>query len=285
MPRAARAGLAVPDVGRVHPGARWRRQRRRGTLEESVSREQSGGAVCCHRSGGGGPRRARAVDAEARGAHGCRGALPAGGGATGGRGASWGAATHTLLSPSSSPWSRPSRTPSRCSCWRPAPTSTARAWSRPRPCSAGSSSSTRRITTPTPVWAARCSGAPGTARRCATCAWPRHWTASPGTRRRSPGPRPACRSRAPREEGVSTPAAVAYAVAAGAYAGFQLTVRFVVYPQFARVPQDAFAADGRAHQRLITPLVGFLFGAMALTAAACVLAGPRGTGLVAAGLF
>jgi hypothetical protein len=84
---------------------------------------------------------------------------------------------------------------------------------------------------------------------------------------------------------VSTPAAVAYAVAAGAYAGFQLTVRFVVYPQFARVPPDAFAAYERAHQRLITPLVGVLFGAMALTAAACVLAGPRGTGLVAAGLF
>jgi len=80
-------------------------------------------------------------------------------------------------------------------------------------------------------------------------------------------------------------AAVGYAVAAGAYAGFQLTVRFVVYPQFARVPPDAFPAYERAHQRLITPLVGVLVGALAVTAAACVVAGPRGSGVAAGALL
>src|SRR5689334_22464486 len=80
---------------------------------------------------------------------------------------------------------------------------------------------------------------------------------------------------------MSAAAAVAYAVAAGSYAGFQVTVRFVVYPQFARVPADAFPPYERAHQRLITPLVGVLFGALAVTALVCVVAGPRGTGLAA----
>jgi hypothetical protein len=84
---------------------------------------------------------------------------------------------------------------------------------------------------------------------------------------------------------MSAAAAVGYAVAAAAYAGFQLTVRFVVYPQFARVPADAFPPYERAHQRLITPLVGVLFGALAVTAVACLVAGPRGTGLAAGALL
>lgn len=76
-----------------------------------------------------------------------------------------------------------------------------------------------------------------------------------------------------------------YALAAAAYAGFQLTVRLVVYPQLARVPAEAAADFERAHQRLITPLVGVLFGALALATAALLVAGPRGTGLAAAALF
>jgi hypothetical protein len=84
---------------------------------------------------------------------------------------------------------------------------------------------------------------------------------------------------------VSDPALLAYALAAAAYAGFQLTVRLVVYPQFARVPGQASAAYESAHQRLVTPLVGVLFGALAVTTGWLLLAGPRGPGLVAAVLF
>ncbi|HYY11915.1 MAG TPA: hypothetical protein VE781_13325 [Kineosporiaceae bacterium] len=80
-------------------------------------------------------------------------------------------------------------------------------------------------------------------------------------------------------------AVVAYALAAAAYAGFQLTVRLVVYPQFARVPAAASAQFEQAHQRLVTPLVGLLFGALALTCGGLLLAGPRVEGVVAAVLF
>lgn len=80
-------------------------------------------------------------------------------------------------------------------------------------------------------------------------------------------------------------AGLAYALSAAAYAGFQLTVRCVVYPQFARVPEDASAAYERAHQRLVTPLVGVLFGALALTALGLLLVGPRASGAAAASLF
>jgi hypothetical protein len=76
-----------------------------------------------------------------------------------------------------------------------------------------------------------------------------------------------------------------YGLAAAAYLGFQLTVRLVVYPQLARVPAAASAAFERAHQRLITPLVGVLFGALALATAALLVAGPRRPGLVAGALF
>ena len=75
---------------------------------------------------------------------------------------------------------------------------------------------------------------------------------------------------------------VGYALAAAGYAGFQLTVRLVVYPQFARVPARAFPDYERAHQRLVTPLVGVLFGALALTTAGLLLAGPLPAGLAAA---
>jgi hypothetical protein len=78
---------------------------------------------------------------------------------------------------------------------------------------------------------------------------------------------------------------LAYALAAAVYAGFQLTVRLVVYPQLAQVPAAASAAYEQAHQRLITPLVGVLFGALALATAALLAAVPRGPGLAAAALF
>ena len=61
-----------------------------------------------------------------------------------------------------------------------------------------------------------------------------------------------------------------------AYAGFQWTVRAVVYPQFALVPAAAFAAYERAHQRRITAVVGTLFGGQLLTTASLVAFRPDG---------
>jgi hypothetical protein len=55
-----------------------------------------------------------------------------------------------------------------------------------------------------------------------------------------------------------TPLVVNLALSA-AYAGFQWTVRVLVYPQFAQVPPDAFAGYGRSHQRRVTRVVGPLF--------------------------
>jgi hypothetical protein len=78
---------------------------------------------------------------------------------------------------------------------------------------------------------------------------------------------------------------LAYALAAAAYLGFQLTVRLVIYPQFARVPAEAFSNFERAHQRSITPLVAPLFAALALSTAGLVVAGPRVPGLAAAALL
>jgi hypothetical protein len=78
---------------------------------------------------------------------------------------------------------------------------------------------------------------------------------------------------------------LAYALAAAGYAGFQLTIRAVVYPQFARVPAPAFPAYEGAHQRSVTPLVGLLFGALAVTTAGLLLLGPRPAGTAAAVLL
>lgn len=66
-----------------------------------------------------------------------------------------------------------------------------------------------------------------------------------------------------------------------AYAGFQWTVRVVVYPQFARVPPERFARYELAHQRRISLVVGPLFGGLLLTTAG-VLWSSRGVALVAA---
>lgn len=53
--------------------------------------------------------------------------------------------------------------------------------------------------------------------------------------------------------------AAALLAAASLYAGFQWTVRVVVYPQFAVVPHAAFAGYEQRHRRLITWAVGPLF--------------------------
>jgi hypothetical protein len=51
-----------------------------------------------------------------------------------------------------------------------------------------------------------------------------------------------------------------------AYAGFQWTVRALVYPQFALVPPDAFAAHERRHQQRVSRVVGPLFAGQGVTA-------------------
>ena len=58
--------------------------------------------------------------------------------------------------------------------------------------------------------------------------------------------------------------AVVHLVLVAAYAGFQWTVRVLVYPQFAGVGA-AFAAYERAHQRRVTRVVGPLFAGQAVT--------------------
>lgn len=58
---------------------------------------------------------------------------------------------------------------------------------------------------------------------------------------------------------------VVHLVLSAAYAGFQWTVRFLVYPQFAQVPPPAFAAYERSHQRLVTRVVGPLFAGQGAT--------------------
>ena len=60
---------------------------------------------------------------------------------------------------------------------------------------------------------------------------------------------------------------VVHLVLTAAYAGFQWTVRVLVYPQFAQVPPAAFPAYERSHQRLVTRVVGPLFAGQVLTTA------------------
>lgn len=59
----------------------------------------------------------------------------------------------------------------------------------------------------------------------------------------------------------------AYLVTVSVYAGFQWTVRIVVYPALADVPAPAFVAYLTAYQRRVTYLVGPLFAALLLTTA------------------
>ncbi len=69
---------------------------------------------------------------------------------------------------------------------------------------------------------------------------------------------------------------LAHLVFASAYAGFQWTVRLLVYPQFALVQAVGFPAYERSHQRRISLVVGPLFGAMALTTAGLLFLSPAG---------
>lgn len=73
---------------------------------------------------------------------------------------------------------------------------------------------------------------------------------------------------------------VVHLVLSAAYAGFQWTVRFLVYPQFARVPADAFAAYERSHQRLVTRVVGPLFAGQGVTTLLLLAVRPDGVPLL-----
>jgi hypothetical protein len=73
---------------------------------------------------------------------------------------------------------------------------------------------------------------------------------------------------------------VAHLVLAAAYAGFQWTVRGLVYPQFREVPPAAFTAYERAHQRRIARVVGPLFAGQAVTTLWLLAARPQGTRLL-----
>ena len=70
-----------------------------------------------------------------------------------------------------------------------------------------------------------------------------------------------------------------------AYAGFQWTVRVLVYPQFAAVPPAGFAGYERSHQTRIARVVGPLFAAQAVTTGWLLVDRPPGTplGLVLTG--
>ncbi len=80
---------------------------------------------------------------------------------------------------------------------------------------------------------------------------------------------------------------VLHLVAACVYAGFQLTVRLVVYPQMAGVPASASAGYEAGHRRRITPLVGVLFAALAASTLLLILDGgiPRAAAWGAAALY
>jgi hypothetical protein len=66
-----------------------------------------------------------------------------------------------------------------------------------------------------------------------------------------------------------------------AYAGFQWTVRGVVYPQFDQVPAVAFGTYERRHQQRISRVVGPLFAGQLVTTAWLLVAPPTGTPLPA----
>ena len=69
------------------------------------------------------------------------------------------------------------------------------------------------------------------------------------------------------------------------YAGFQWTIRVLVYPQFAAVGPDEFAAYERFHQRRVSIAVGPLFAFFGGSALAALVVGPGVASGVAAGCF
>jgi hypothetical protein len=64
-----------------------------------------------------------------------------------------------------------------------------------------------------------------------------------------------------------------------AYAGFQWTVRALVYPQFALVPPAVFPAYERRHQQRVSRVVGPLFAGQAVTTLWLLADRPEGTPL------
>jgi hypothetical protein len=75
--------------------------------------------------------------------------------------------------------------------------------------------------------------------------------------------------------GPMPPAVVYYLASSAAYAGFQWTVRVVVYPQFSAVLASDFADYERLHQRRITFVVGPLFAALVLASAWLIFDRPQ----------
>jgi hypothetical protein len=82
---------------------------------------------------------------------------------------------------------------------------------------------------------------------------------------------------------------VVHLVVVCGYAGFQWTVRVLVYPQFAAVPPAGFAAYERTHQTRVARVVGPLFAGQAVTTGWLLVDRPAGTSLpgvlVAAALY
>jgi hypothetical protein len=80
---------------------------------------------------------------------------------------------------------------------------------------------------------------------------------------------------------------VAHVATTAAYAGFQATVRMLVYPQMAAVPAPAFAGYEANHTRRVSLVVGPLFAALgASTLGLLVVPGvPRTAGPAAAVLL
>jgi hypothetical protein len=67
---------------------------------------------------------------------------------------------------------------------------------------------------------------------------------------------------------------VAYLVTASVYAGFQLTIRFLVYPQMALVAEpSSWPRYEAGHQRRVVMLVGPLFAALVVCVVLLVVSG------------
>lgn len=81
--------------------------------------------------------------------------------------------------------------------------------------------------------------------------------------------------------------AVTHVATTAGYAGFQATIRQLVYPQLTGVPGPAFPAYEAAHSRRVSLVVGPLFAGLAgSTLALLVTDGvPRTAATTAAGLF
>jgi hypothetical protein len=85
---------------------------------------------------------------------------------------------------------------------------------------------------------------------------------------------------------VAAAAAIAHVTTTALYAGFQATVRLLVYPQMDAVPAAAFAGYEASHTRRVGRLVGPLFAAVAATTLGLLLVPgvpPAGAAAAAAG--